>query len=113
MSMHTRQERAPDWERMAASGAFQELLRAKRRFIVPATVFFLVYYFALPVLTGYWPELMARKILGQFSAAYVFALSQFPMAWILAGLYLRAAGRFDRAAGAVVAAEEARENNAE
>ena len=31
---------------------FRDLLAAKARFIVPATVFFLVYYFTLPVLVG-------------------------------------------------------------
>ena len=30
----------------------QQLLVVKRRFIVPATLFFVVYYFALPVLVG-------------------------------------------------------------
>ena len=99
----------PDWERMAGTAGFRELLRAKRRFIVPATVFFLVYYFALPLLTGYIPEVMSRKLVGDFSVAYVFALSQFPMAWVVAGLYLRAAERYDRSAAEVVRAEEVAE----
>ncbi len=90
------------WEQMAASPGFHELLRAKVRFIVTGTAFFLVYYFTLPVLSGYWPELMGQKVLGDFSLAYVFALSQFPMAWIVAAVYLRAAARFDRQAAAVV-----------
>jgi uncharacterized membrane protein (DUF485 family) len=87
-----------DWERFAASSAFRELLRRKRAFVVPATVFFIVYYFALPVLVGYFPEFMNRKVLGAVNIAYLFALSQFVMAWILAGLYVRAANRFDRMA---------------
>jgi len=95
----------PDWEKLAAEPAFVELLRAKRRFIVPTTLFFLVYYFALPLLTGYLPELMSRKVVGDFSLAYAFALSQFPMAWAVAALYLRAAERFDRAAAGVIAGE--------
>ena len=99
----------PDWDRLAATPAFVELLRAKRRFIVPATVFFLVYYFALPLLTGYMPELMSRKVIGDFSLAYAFALSQFPMAWAVAALYLRAAERFDRAAAGVIEGESAEE----
>ena len=41
---------AIDWERLAASDRFRNLLKAKRRFIVPAMIFFIVYYFALPVL---------------------------------------------------------------
>jgi uncharacterized membrane protein (DUF485 family) len=99
----------PDWEKLAAKPAFVELLRAKRRFIVPATLFFLVYYFALPLLTGYMPELMSRKVMGDFSLAYAFALSQFPMAWVVAALYLRAAERFDRAAADVIEGESAEE----
>lgn len=90
---------------MAAGSDFRALLRDKRRFILPATAFFLVYYFALPILTGYLPELMRQKAIGEFSLAYVFALSQFPMAWIVAALYLRAAARFDRAADEILRRE--------
>jgi uncharacterized membrane protein (DUF485 family) len=87
--------RRDDWERIAATPEFQRLLHRKRRFILPATIFFIVYYFALPVLVGYFPELMARKIVGALNIAYLFALSQFVMAWVLAWLYVRAAERFD------------------
>ena len=47
-----------DWERVAATEDFKALLAAKRSFIVPATVFFVVYYFALPLLVGYAPSVM-------------------------------------------------------
>jgi len=90
------------WERVAVMAEFKALLAAKLKFIVPATVFFLVYYFALPILVGYAPHLMETKVLGVVNLAYVFALSQFFMAWILAALYLRAAGRFDEMAKEVV-----------
>ncbi len=91
------------WQRIAEGADFHALLRAKARFIVTATLFFLLCYFALPVLTGYWPDLMGRKVMGQFSLAYVFALTQFPMAWLLAAAYLRAAAKFDRDAAAILA----------
>lgn len=90
------------WERVAAMAEFKALLAAKLKFIFPATIFFLVYYFALPILVGYAPHLMETKVLGVVNLAYVFALSQFFMAWILAALYLRAAGRFDEMAKEVV-----------
>ena len=48
------------------------------------------------MLVGYAPALMAKKVLGVINVAYVFALSQFFMAWIIAALYLRAAARFDK-----------------
>ena len=83
-----------DWKKVAAMAEFKALLAAKIKFILPATVFFIVYYFALPVLVGYAPELMRTRIAG-VNLAYLFALSQFFMAWILAYLYVRAAGRFD------------------
>ena len=93
-----------NWARVAAADEFRALVRAKLRFIVPATVFFLAYYFALPVLVGYAPGLMGKKVLGVVNLAYLFALSQFFMAWILAAVYLRAAGRFDEMAARLSAA---------
>lgn len=99
------------WDAIAAGSDFQALLRAKTRFIVTATLFFLAYYFALPILSGYLPDVMSRKVIGQFSLAYVFALSQFPMAWIVAALYLRAASRFDRDAAAVLNRYHASQND--
>ena len=57
--------------------------------------FFVVYYFALPILVGYAPELMNKTVLGPVNLAYLFALSQFFMAWGIAWLYVRAARKFD------------------
>jgi len=37
-------------------------------------------------------------VFGVVNLAYLFALSQFFMAWTIAALYLRAAGRFDNMA---------------
>lgn len=85
-----------DWDRVAATDEFKNLIRAKLTFVVPATVFFIIYYFALPVLVGYAPEFMQTKVFGPVNIAYLFALSQFFMAWIIAWLYVRAAGRFDK-----------------
>ena len=93
---------AAEGRRVAATPEFKALLDAKRRFIVPATVFFVVYYFALPVLVGYAPRLMERKVLGPVNLAYLFALSQFIMAWAVAALYVRAAGGWDETARRVI-----------
>jgi uncharacterized membrane protein (DUF485 family) len=90
-----------DWEKLAGSERFRNLLKAKRRFVIPAMIFFIVYYFALPVLIGYARPFMERRVLGPVNLAYLFALSQFFMAWIIAALYVRAAARFDRMANDV------------
>jgi uncharacterized membrane protein (DUF485 family) len=96
---------AINWEAIAASRRFKELLRAKRRFIVPAMIIFVVYYFALPVLVGYARPMMEKRVFGAVNLAYLFALSQFFMAWIIAAFYVRAANRFDRQAREVIAEE--------
>lgn len=83
------------WDEVAAMDEFKQLVAAKLRFIVPATIFFLAYYLLLPLLVGLAPDLMKTKILGQVNLAYLFALSQFFMAWILAFIYLRQAAVFD------------------
>jgi len=84
------------WDRIAASRQFKDLMATKRIFIVPAFIFFVVYYFALPVLVGYAPAFMSTKVIGNVNIAYLFALSQFFVAWIIAGLYVKAANDFDR-----------------
>ena len=91
-----------DWNAIAASAPFKELLKAKRRFIIPATLFFVLYYFALPYLVGYHPELMQRKVWGEMNWAYLFALSQFFMAWMLAAIYVVVAAGWDRKAQALL-----------
>lgn len=87
-----------DWNAIAVTDRFRALVRAKRRFIVPAMVFFVVYYFTLPVLVGYFPQLMQRKVIGSVNVAYLFALSQFFMAWAVAAAYVRVAAKWDRMA---------------
>ena len=94
---------AADWNEIAASEPFKALLKAKYRFIVPATIFFVIYYFALPYLVGYHPDVMQRKVWGEMNWAYLFALSQFFMAWIVAGFYVMKAAGWDRAAAALLA----------
>ncbi len=85
-----------DWDLVAENPAFRKLLAAKKRFIVPATILFIVYYFLLPVSVGYWPEVMSAPVWGPLNLAYLFALSQFLVAWLIAYLYVRAANRFDQ-----------------
>ena len=97
-----------EWDRIAASKEFKDLMSTKKVFIVPAFVFFIVYYFALPILVGYAPHLMDTKVIGNVNLAYLFALSQFFMAWIIAALYVKAAGGFEKLAKDII---EKAENN--
>ena len=93
----------PEWEAIERDPEFRALVHAKRGFIFPATIFFIVYYFALPVLVGYWPEAMSRDVIGEVNVAYLFALSQFVMAWIIMAMYVRRAKVFDGMVARLVA----------
>ena len=99
--MQHRHITASEWDALAADPEFQTLVRARRTFVIPGTIFFIAYYFALPVLVGFAPELMSRPVWGPLTLAYAFALSQFAMAWILLALYLWRARSFDLQAARV------------
>jgi uncharacterized membrane protein (DUF485 family) len=95
-----------EWDQIAESQPFKDLMATKKIFILPAFVFFVVYYFALPVLVGYAPQFMSTRVFGVLNLAYLFALSQFFVAWLIAGLYVRAAANFDRLAKDIVGKAE-------
>ncbi len=92
--------------RIGAAPGFTRLLAAKKRFILPAFIFFVVYYFSLPISVSLFPGVMRQRI-GGVTLAYWFALSQFVMAWVLAWLYVRQAAHFDAAAKELLRSEGA------
>lgn len=91
-------QRQPDWDGIASRPAFRALLARKARFLWTGTIFFLLYYFALLILVGWFPDLMKKQVLGKLNLAYLFALSQFIMAWVLAAIYVKKAAQWDKAA---------------
>ena len=82
-----------DWEAVERSEEFQELVARKRRFVIPATIFFLAWYIAFVLLAGYAEDFMGESITGGFTVGYLLALTQFVMVWVLTWLYLRKADR--------------------
>jgi uncharacterized membrane protein (DUF485 family) len=91
-----------EWGRIAGDPDFKSLVRRKLRLIVPATVFFIIYYFLLPIGVGWFPGLMEKKVWGDLNLAYAYALSQFFMAWILAAIYVVAAAGWDKSEHALL-----------
>jgi len=76
------------------SREFQGLTRSKRAFVVPATIFFMAWYFGFIVLCGYAPDFMGREFITDgLTVGYVLALTQFVMTWVLAVMYVRRANR--------------------
>ncbi len=83
-----------EWTRIPRTTAFRELVRTKRAFVIPAIGFFVVFYFAFPVLIGLTSVLEA-KVIGAMNLAYIYAYAQFAMILILAHLYLAKAKQWD------------------
>jgi uncharacterized membrane protein (DUF485 family) len=83
-----------DWVAAERSPEFRELIKRKRSFVLPATVFFLVWYFGFIVLAGYAPDFMGEEFITDgLTVGYTLALTQFVMTWVLGWLYLRKADR--------------------
>ena len=94
-----------DWEGIERSDEFQELIKRRRSFVVPATIFFFSYYMAFILLAGYAPDFMAESVYEGLTVGYCLALTQFLMVFVLGLWYLRKADReFDPLADAAVEA---------
>ena len=106
-----------DWLAAERSPEFQELVKRKKAFVLPATIFFLAWYFGFIILAGYAPDFMGREVLiDGVTIGYVLALTQFVMTWVLGAMYLRRASRdFDPLAerAAAVALEAGRTRRGE
>jgi uncharacterized membrane protein (DUF485 family) len=83
-----------DWQAVERSPEFRELIRRKKAFVIPATIFFLAWYFGFIILAGYAPDFMGREFITDgLTVGYALALSQFVMTWVLGWMYLRRADR--------------------
>ena len=78
-----------DWEAVERSPQFEELVAARRRFVLPATIFFLAWYLGFILLAGYAPDFMARSVYEGLTVGYCLALTQFVMVATLGLMYLR------------------------
>lgn len=84
---------------MQRSAAFQEVRARYRRFVVPATAGFFLWYVAYVVAATAAPGLMARPVVGAVNVAMLAGLGQFLSTFLLTWAYARHARlRRDRAA---------------
>jgi uncharacterized membrane protein (DUF485 family) len=83
-----------EWVRVERTSAFKELVKRKRAFIIPATIFFMLFYFGLPFLAAFTTVLNV-KVIGPLTLAYVYAFAQFAMTWIIMHLYVSRANKWD------------------
>ena len=89
-----------DWIAAEKSPEFQELVKTRNRFVVPATIFFLVWYLGFILLAAQATDFMGKEFMFDgLTVGYVLALSQFVMVWVLAWAYIRQGRARLRSAG--------------
>ena len=94
-----------DWEAIERSPEFQELVRSRRRFVIPCTIFFLAWYLGFILLTAYAADFMGERVYQGLTVGYCLALTQFVMVFVLGIWYLRKAdNEFDPLAEKAIAA---------
>ena len=94
---------ALNWAAIDSDPRFQELHHKKMAFLWGLMIFSVVYYFLLPIGAAYFPELFRIKVWGPVNVGILFALSEFVVAWTIAGIYARRANReFDAMAAEIV-----------
>ncbi|SDM68216.1 Uncharacterized membrane protein, DUF485 family [Fictibacillus solisalsi] len=100
-----KKEGQTDYSAIASSPSFQNLIRQKKNFLLPMSIFFLVFYFTLPIMTSY-STFLNKNAIGDISWAWIFAFAQFVMTWVLCILYSRKAVKFDQIAAHVITQSE-------
>lgn len=81
---------------MAKSSRYRQLLHKKKQFLIPITLFFLLFYFSLPILIILVPEWMNLPVYGAITLAWMLAIMQCVMTLILSSVYMWKARQFDR-----------------
>lgn len=90
-----------DYEKIESSPQFKLFMRNKKKFIIPLTIFFLVFYFLLPISTSYG-TFLNTPVFGDITWAWVFAVAQFIMTWVICTIYVKKASSFDDEAEAII-----------
>ena len=82
-----------DWQAIEGSPEFRELVEARRKFVLPASIFFLAFFSVWLLLASLAPGLMATQLWGGMTLGFLLAVSQVLMTFVVTILYLRQADR--------------------
>ena len=96
---HSRHQGGSDFKEVQDSAEFGELRSKFRKFVFPATILFLAWYFLYVILAVFATGFMSTKVVGNINVALIFGLLQFVSTFALTMVYARWADReFDAAA---------------
>lgn len=99
-------EHIPNYVAISESKEFKALKKRKVKFILPITIFFLLFYISLPILTSY-TTILNEPAIGDITWVWILALAQFIMTWTLCMIYVSKANGFDKDAEKIMEKEKA------
>jgi uncharacterized membrane protein (DUF485 family) len=82
-----------DWLAIERSQEFKKLVHERRRFLTPATIVFLVGSIGYLLLAAFVPGVMGWQIADGLPFAWIAAITQVLLTWVLTWAYLRKADR--------------------
>lgn len=92
-----------NWQAIDADPRFQRLHREKRLVLGTLMSLSVICYFMLPLGTAWFPGVFRVRVWGAVNAGLLIALAEFLVAWGIAFVYARHAGRrFDALAAELV-----------
>lgn len=83
-----------DYTEVVKSNKFKKLISDRKKFIIPYTIFFLIFYFLLPIATSY-TTFLNKPAIGDISWIWLFAFAQFVMTFALCIVYVKKSAAFD------------------
>ncbi|OIK16803.1 hypothetical protein BIV60_02745 [Bacillus sp. MUM 116] len=89
------------YEGLTQTEEFKELVQRKKTFILPTTIFFLIFYFTLPLLAAY-TKVLHTEIVGPITGVWIFAGLQFLIVWICGFIYVKKSEKYDNLAKAIL-----------
>lgn len=100
--------RPETWAGVQADPRFQDLRRRHRRFTLPVTAGFLLWYAAYVLLATYADDLLAVRAVGNVTVGLLLGVAQILSTFVVTAVYVRyAARRLDPVAAEVRALAEA------
>lgn len=83
-----------DYDKIALSAEFKQLVAEKKKFILPYSIFYLSYSLLLPFLALY-TDLLSHQVIGDITWAWIYGLSFIPVSLWVCSVYVKKAAYFD------------------
>ncbi|WP_124076932.1 DUF485 domain-containing protein [Burkholderia gladioli] len=78
-----------DWDAVLQSRRFQTIARRRRTTIIVLGLLAGAYYFAIPAVIAWYPQLFKLRVSGGFTLGVLFAISQYLFGGLVVWVFMR------------------------